>query len=114
MKPSIFSTGLAFIVLGAALVAWGFFGILPSPTHIGGGIALGVTGLGIFLRARVAHTVGLLLSTGATGLGGWNLYRAVEESQRLAMIKAGALLAAGLYLLVSLAFVRAQFRPAKK
>jgi hypothetical protein len=113
MKPSIFSTGLASVVLGAALVAWGFFGIVPSPTYIGSGVAVGLTGVGLLLRARVAHSVGLLLAAGATGLGGWNFYRALEQSQHVAMIKAGVLVAVGLYFLVSLTLLRAHFRPAK-
>jgi hypothetical protein len=114
MKPSLFSTGLAFAVLGAALVAWGFFGLIPHPLYIGGGIAAALTGIGLILRFRPAHTFGLLLSTGASGFGGWGLYRAVEQSQRMAMVKSGAVLAVGLYLLVSLALLRVHFRPAAK
>lgn len=114
MKPSIFSTGLAFLALGVALVAWGFLRIIPSPTFIGGGAALALTGVGLFLRARLAHRVGLLLATGAAGFGGWSLYHAVEKAQHADMFKFGALAAVGLYLLVSLALVRAQFRSARK
>jgi len=114
MKPSIFSTGLAFLALGVALVAWGFLRIIPSPTFIGGGAALALTGVGLFLRARLAHRIGLLLATGAAGFGGWNLYHAVQQAQHAEMFKFGALAAVGLYLLVSLAVVSAQFRPARK
>jgi len=113
MKPSLFTTGLAFAVLGAALVAWGFFGLIPHPLYIGGGIAAALTGIGLILRLRMAHTVGLLLSLGTSGFGGWGLYQAVEASQRMAMIKWGAVTGVGLYLLISLALLRAHFRPAK-
>jgi hypothetical protein len=112
MKPSLFSTGLAFAVLGAALVAWGFFGLIPHPLYIGGGIAAALTGIGIILRLRIAHSFGLLLSTGTSGFGGWSLYRAVEESQRMGMVKWGVVTAIGLYLLVQLARLRVHFRPA--
>ncbi len=105
MKPSIRSTAVAFLVLGIGLAAWGFF-LIPSPTQIAVGGAMALTGVGLFLRARVAHNLGLAIATGASGLGGWNLYRALEESQRIAMVKAGAMLAVGLYLLVSLALTR--------
>jgi hypothetical protein len=112
MKPSILSTGLAFLVLGVALGAWGFVGIVPSPIQIGVGGAMALTGVGLFFRARVAHNVGLAIASGTAGLGGWNLYRALEESQRLGMVKGGVMLAVGLYLLASLALTRAQFRSA--
>lgn len=114
MKPSIRSTGLAFLLLGLGLAAWGFVGLIPSPIQIGVGAAMALTGLGLFFRARLAHNVGLLLAAGTTGLGGWNLYRALEDAHHLGIAKAGVMLAIGLYLLVSLAFTRAQFRPAKK
>ena len=113
MKPSLFSTGLAFALLGAALVAWGFFGLIPHPLYIGGGIAAALTGIGLILRLRLAHSFGLLLSTATSGFGGWSLYRAVEDSQRMGMVKWGAVTAVGLYLLVSLALLRVHFRAAK-
>ncbi len=113
MKPSIGSTAISFLVLGIGLAAWGFF-LIPSPTQIALGAAMALTGVGLMFRARVAHNLGLAIATGASGLGGWNLYRAVEESQRLAMVKAGVMLAVGLYLLVSLAVTRAHLRAAKK
>ena len=108
MKPSIRSTGLAFLLLGLGLAAWGFVGLVPSPIQIGVGAAMGLTGLGLLFRARLAHNAGLAISAGASGLGGWNLYHALEQAQRLAAVKAGVMLAVGLYLLVSLAFTRAQ------
>jgi len=114
MKPSIRSTGIAFLLLGIGLAAWGFVGILPSPVQIGVGAAMALTGLGLFFRARIAHNLGLAIATGASGLGGWNLYHALEGAQRLAAIKAGVMLAVGLYLLVSLALTRAQFAAKKK
>ncbi len=114
MKPSIGSTGLAFLLLGAALVGWGFLGIIPSPTYIALGAALALTGVGLFLRARLAHNAGLLLSTATLGLGGWNLYRALEDQHHVGMVKAGVLVALGLYLLVSLVVVRSQFLTAKR
>jgi hypothetical protein len=114
MKPSIRSTGLAFLILGAALVGWGFLGIIPSPTYIGLGATLALTGIGLFFRARVAHNVGLMVSTATLGLGGWNLYRALEDQHHIGIVKAGVTLAVGLYLLVSLFFVRRQFVAAKK
>src|SRR6516225_8735338 len=93
MKPSIRSTGLAFLLLGAALVGWGFLGIIPSPTYIGLGAILAFTGIGLFLKARLAHNAGLLLSTGTLGLGGWNLYRALEDQHHVGMVKAGVMIA---------------------
>ena len=114
MKPSIRSTGIAFLVLGIGLGAWGFVGLVPSPIQIGLGAAMALTGIGLFFRARLAHNAGLAIATGASGLGGWNLYRAMEEAQRVAAIKAGVMLAVGLYLLVSLVFTRAQFAAKKK
>lgn len=113
MKPSIRSTGIAFLVLGIGLGAWGFVGLVPSPIQIGLGAAMALTGIGLFFRARLAHNAGLAISTGASGLGGWNLYHAMEGAQRLAAIKAGVMLAVGLYLLVSLVFTRAQFASKK-
>jgi hypothetical protein len=110
MKPSIRSTGLAFLLLGLGLAAWGFVGVLPSPIQIGVGGAMALTGLGLFFRARLAHQVGLALATGTSGLGGWNLYRALEDAHHLGIVKAGVMLAVGLYLLVSLALTRAHFR----
>jgi hypothetical protein len=114
MKPSIRSTGLAFLLVGAALVGWGFLGIIPSPTYIGFGATLALTGIGLFFKARLAHNAGLLLSTATLGLGGWNLYRALEDQHHVGMVKAGIMIALGLYLLASLFFVRSQFRPAAK
>ncbi len=114
MKPSIASTGIAFLILGAALVGWGFLGIIPSPSYIGLGATLALTGVGLFFRARLAHNAGLLLSTATLGLGGWNLYRALEDQHHVGMVKAGITLALGLYLLVSLLLVRRHFVPAKK
>ena len=113
MKPSIRSTGLAFVLLGLGLAAWGFVGLIPSPIQIGVGAAMALTGLGLLFRARIAHNLGLALSVAASGLGGWNLYRALEEAQRLAAVKAGVMLAVGLYLLVSLALTRAQLAAKK-
>jgi hypothetical protein len=114
MKPSIRSTGLAFLLLGLGLAAWGFVGVLPSPTQIGVGAAMALTGLGLFFRARLAHNAGLIIATGTSGLGGWNLYRAVQDTHHVGMVKAGVMLAVGLYLLASLALTRAQFSAAKK
>ena len=117
MKPSVRKTGLAFLILGVGLVAWGFVGVLPSPTFIGGGAAIALTGVGLFLRARLAHRVGLVLSTLATGLGGWNLYRAIEAQRHFEIAKSGVLVAVSLYLLVSLLWVRPHFarvKPAKQ
>jgi hypothetical protein len=114
MKPSIRSTGLAFLLVGLGVAAWGFVGLLPSPIQIGAGAALALTGLGLFFRARLAHNAGLVLASAGTGLGGWNLYHAMEGSQRLAAIKAGLMLAVGLYLLVSLVVTRAHFARAKQ
>lgn len=114
MKPSIRSTGLAFLILGVALVGWGFVGIIPSPTYIGFGATLALTGVGLFFKARLAHNAGMLLSTATLGLGGWTMYRALEDQHHVGMVKAGIMIALGLYLLVSLFFVRAQFRPATK
>jgi hypothetical protein len=113
MKPSIRSTGLAFLLLGLGLAAWGFVGVLPSPTQIGVGAAMALTGLGLFFRARLAHNAGLVIATATSGLGGWNLYHAVQDTHHVGMIKAGVMLAVGLYLLVSLALTRAQFGAAK-
>jgi hypothetical protein len=113
MKPSIRSTGIAFLLLGIGLAAWGFVGLMPSPIQIGVGAAMALTGIGLFFRARLAHNAGLAISVAASGLGGWNLYRAMEGAQRLAAIKAGVMLAVGLYLLVSLAITRAQFAAKK-
>ena len=113
MKPSIRSTGLAFLLLGLVLAAWGFVGVLPSPIQIGVGAAMGLTGIGLLFRARLAHNAGLAISTAASGLGGWNLYHALEHAQRLAAVKAGVMLAVGLYLLVSLALTRAQLAAKK-
>jgi hypothetical protein len=114
MKPSIFSTGIAFLLLGVALVAWGFLRIIPNPLFIGGGAALGLTGVGLFLRARLAHRAGMVLATAATGFGGWNAYRAFEGAQHGELVKFAAMAAVGLYLLVSLTVVRGQFRTARK
>lgn len=114
MKPSIVSTGLAFVILGVALAAWGFVGLVPSPVQIGLGAAMGLTGVGLFFRARVAHNVGLVIASGATGLGGWSLYRALEDAHHVGAVKAGVMVAVGLYLLVSLAWTRAQLGRAKK
>lgn len=114
MKPSIRSTGLAFLVLGLGLAAWGFVGVLPSPTQIGGGGALALTGVGLLFRARLAHNAGLALASATSALGGWNLYRALEDSHHVGMVKAGLTLAVGLYLLVSLALTRAQLTPVRK
>jgi hypothetical protein len=114
MKPSIRSTGLAFVILGAALAGWGFMGIIPSPTYIGLGATLALTGIGLFFKARLAHNAGLLLSSGTAGLGGWNLYRALEDSHHVGVVKAAVTLALGLYLLVSLVIVRRQLRPSTK
>jgi hypothetical protein len=113
MKPYIRSTGIAFLLLGIGLGAWGFVGLIPSPIQIGLGAAMALTGIGLFFRARLAHNAGLLIATGASGLGGWNLYRAMEGAQRLAAIKAGVMLAVGLYLLVSLFLTRAHFSAKK-
>jgi hypothetical protein len=113
MKPSIRSTGIAFLLLGIGLGAWGFVGLIPSPIQIGVGAAMALTGIGLFFRARLAHNAGMLIATGASGFGGWNLYRAMEGAQRLAAIKAGVMLAVGLYLLVSLFFTRAQLTAKK-
>ncbi|HXU74782.1 MAG TPA: hypothetical protein VN947_36045 [Polyangia bacterium] len=113
MKPSIRSTGIAFLLLGLGLGAWGFVGLVPSPIQIGVGAAMALVGLGLFFRARLAHNVGLLIATGASGIGGWNLYHALEGAQRLAAIKAGVMLAVGLYLLLSLALTRAHFAAKK-
>ena len=82
--------------------------------QIGVGAAMALTGLGLFFRARLAHDLGLAIATGASGLGGWNLYHALEGAQRLAAIKAGVMLAIGLYLLVSLALTRVHFSAKKK
>ena len=114
MKPSILSTGIAFLLLGIGLAAWGFVGVLPSPTQIGLGAAMALTGLGLCFKARLAHNAGLAIATGASGLGGWNLYRALEDAHHVGVVKAGVMLAVGLYLLGSLVFTRAQLRPAKK
>ena len=114
MKPSIRSTGLAFLLLGIGLAAWGFVGLLPSPMQIGLGAAMALTGVGLFFRARLAHTAGLAIASAASGLGGWNLYRALEAAQRVAAVKAGVMLAVGLYLLLSLLITRAHFAAAKK
>ena len=116
MKPSIRNTGLAFLLLGAGLVGWGFLGLLPSPTFIGGGAAVALTGIGLLFRARIAHRAGLVLSTIATGCGGYSLYHAVYPtmSSHLAVAKAGILTAVGLYLLVSLVWVRPHFRRVTK
>ena len=113
MKPSIRSTAIAFLLLGLGLGAWGFVGLVPSPIQIGVGAAMALTGLGLFFRARLAHNAGLAISVGASGLAGWNLYHALEGAHRLAAIKAGVMLAVGLYLLVSLAFTRAQLAAKK-
>ena len=113
MKPSIRSTGIAFLLLGIGLGAWGFVGLVPNPIQIGVGAAMALTGVGLFFRARLAHNAGLFIATGASGLGGWNLYRAMEGAQRLAAIKAGVMLAVGLYLLVSLFLTRAHFATKK-
>lgn len=113
MKPSIRNTGLVFLLIGAGLVAWGFLGhLIPSPTFIAGGAAIALTGVGLFFRARIAHRAGLVLSTIATGCGGWTLYHAVYPTMtsHLAVAKAGILTAVGLYLLVSLVWVRPHFR----
>ncbi|MGZ6144210.1 MAG: hypothetical protein ACXWLM_12795 [Myxococcales bacterium] len=101
------------MLLGLGLGAWGFVGIIPSPIQIGLGAAMALTGVGLFFRARLAHSAGLAIATGASGLGGWNLYRAMEGAQRLAAIKAGVMLAIGLYLLVSLIFTRTHFTAKK-
>jgi hypothetical protein len=114
MKPSIRSTGIAFLILGVALVGWGFLGIIPSPVYIGLGATLALTGVGLFFKARLAHNVGLLLSTATVGFGGWSLYRALENQHHVGVVKAGIMLALGLYLLASLVVVRSQFRPATK
>ena len=114
MKPSIRSTGIAFLLLGIGLGAWGFVGVIPSPTQIGLGAAMALTGLGLFFKARLAHNAGLAIATGASGLGGWNLYRALEDAHKVGVVKAGFMLAVGLYLFFSLVFTRAQLRPAKK
>ena len=114
MKPSIRSTGIAFLLLGVGLAAWGFVGLMPSPIQIGVGAAMALTGIGLFFRARLAHNAGLAISVGASGLGGWNLYHALEGAQRLAAVKAGVMLAVGLYLLLSLALTRAQFATKQK
>jgi hypothetical protein len=114
MKPSIRSTGLAFLILGVALGGWGFLGIIPSPVYIGLGATLALTGVGVLFRARLAHNAGLLFSTATVGLGSWNLYRALEDQHHVGMVKAGITLAVGLYLLASLVFVRRHFRPATK
>jgi hypothetical protein len=114
MKPSIASTGIAFLVVGIGLAAWGFVGLVPSPTFIGAGAAMGLTGLGLFFRRRLAHNVGLLMASGTCGLGGWSFYRALEAHQRLGLVKAGVMVAVGVYLLISLVVTRAQLRPAKK
>jgi hypothetical protein len=113
MKPSIRSTAIAFLLLGLGLGAWGFVGLVPSPIQIGLGAAMALTGIGLFFRARLAHNAGLAISVGASGLAGWNLFHALEGAQRLAAVKAGVLLAVGLYLLVSLAFTRAQLAAKK-
>ena len=114
MKPSIRSTGLAFLLLGVGLGAWGFVGVIPSPIQIGLGAAMALTGVGLFFRARLAHNAGLVIASGASGLGGWNLYRALEDTHHLGAVKAGVMLAVGLYLLFALVLTRAQFRPATK
>lgn len=114
MKPSLASTGLVFVLLGVGLGAWGFVGVIPSPIQIGLGAAMALTGVGLWLRARLAHHVGLLLAGGATGLGGWNLYRALEEAHRFAAVKAAVMLAVGLYLLIALVRTRARLRPAAR
>jgi hypothetical protein len=114
MKPSIRSTGIAFLVLGIGLVARGFVGIIPSPTQIGLGGAMALTGLGLFFKARLAHNAGLAIATGASGFGGWNLYRALEDAHKVGMVKAGVMLAIGLYLLASLVVTRSHLRAAKK
>jgi hypothetical protein len=113
MKPSIRSTGIAFLVLGIGLAAWGFVGLIPSPIQIGVGAAMALTGIGLFFRARLAHNAGLAISVAASGLGGWNLYHAMEQAQRVAAVKAGVMLAVGLYLLVSLALTRVHFAAKK-
>lgn len=114
MKPSLRSTGFAFLVLGLGLAAWGFVGVLPSPTQIGLGAAMALTGIGVLFRVRLAHNAGLLLATATSGFGGWNLYRALEDAHHVGVVKAGITLAVGLYLLTSLAVTRAQLAPAKK
>lgn len=102
------------MLIGAALVGWGFLGIIPSPSYIGLGATLALTGIGLFFRARVAHNAGLAVATGTLGFGGWNLYRALEDQHHLGIVKAGVTVAVGLYLLVSLVVVRRQFVAAKK
>jgi hypothetical protein len=114
MKPSIRSTGLLFLLLGAALVGWGFLGIIPSPTYIGLGATLALTGLGLFFKARLAHNFGLAVSSATLGFGGWNLYRALEDQHHVGIAKAAIMIGLGLYLLVSLVVVRRHFRPATK
>ena len=114
MKPSIRSTGLAFLLLGIGLAAWGVVGLIPSPIQIGVGAAMALTGVGLFFRARLAHTAGLAIAAGASGLGGWNLYRAMEDAQRFAAVKAGVMLAVGLYLLIALLLTRTHFVPTQK
>ena len=114
MKPSLRSTAFAFLVLGLGFAAWGFVGVLPSPTQIGIGAAMALTGIGLLFRVRLAHNAGLLIATATSGFGGWNLYRALEDSHHLGIVKASVTLAVGLYLLISLAFTRAQLAPAKK
>jgi hypothetical protein len=110
MKSRVFSIGVTFLVLGFALGAWGFVGLVPSPTQIGMGGAMAATGLGLMFHVRLAYHLGLALSTAATGLGGWKLYRALEDAHHVGIVKAGIMLAIGLYLLVALALQRAQFR----
>lgn len=114
MKPSLHRTGLAFLLLGVGLAAWGFVGLLPSPTFIGGGVAVALTGVGLFFRLRLAHQAGLALSTLASGFGGWNLWRAWEAASHVGIAKAGVLTAVSVYLLISLVWVRAHFRPATR
>jgi hypothetical protein len=113
MKPTVQSTAIAFLVLGAALAAWGFVGVLPSATQIGLGATLALTGVGLFLRARLAHRAGLVVAASSVGLGGWRLYTAIGAGHHFAIAKAGVMIAMGLYLLVSLMLVRREFASAK-
>jgi hypothetical protein len=109
MKPSSFSVGLSLVLCGAGLIAWGLFGI-PSPTYLGLGGTVGILGLLVILHVRIAYTLGLLLGLGTSTWGGYSLWRALETAGHPGIIKAGVFLAAGLYLLVSLFAVRANFK----
>ena len=110
MKPTVRSTSIAFLVVGVAMLVFGHLGILH--------VAAFAAGVGLYLRLRYAWWLGVAYAAAsALVTAAWTVIAILTGKGSISvgyLALPAATVAADLYLLGSLMFVRGQLFQHKK